>query len=227
MTDWDENLPPIMRERLAKIKSETPGETEQRKGLEELDSLLGEFYRDLLQPQELYQRLKKYEDEGKQFLLTEAKGRLKSSFKWRGLPIKFNEDGNGRLTIEFKEKAEQEEGGLVLELDSSNFDEEIKKHPLLVVDCWAPWCAPCLMVAPVIEELARDYGDKIKFGRLNIDVSQSIAVKYRIMSIPTLLIFQNGQLVGQKVGALPRKMLEPELAKYLKIDTDVGRGNNA
>jgi len=227
MANWDEKLPPIMRERLARIKSETPEEAQKRRDIEGLDFLLTEFYRGLLQPQELYQRLKKYEDEGKQFLLTEAKTRLKSSFKWRGLPIKFNEDGNGRLTLEFKEKAEQEEGGLVLELDSSNFDEEIKKHPLLVVDCWAPWCAPCLMVAPVIEELARDYGDKIRFGRLNIDMSQSIAVKYRIMSIPTLLIFQNGQLVGQKVGALPRKVLEPELAKYLKIDTDVGRGNNA
>jgi len=149
-------------------------------------------------------------------LLKEAKIKLESSFKRKGLPIKFRERSDGELTLEFKEDEVLEESEPVLELNSSNFDEEVKKHPLLVVDCWAPWCAPCRMVAPVIEELARDYQGKITFGKLNVDSNQLIAMGYGIMSIPTLLIFKNGQLVDQKVGALPRKTLEPELTKHLE-----------
>jgi thioredoxin 1 len=214
MADSNEKLSPIMREKLAKIGVETPEEGKRRKDLEKLDSLLAEFYRGSLDSEELCQRLKEYEDAGKQFLLKEAKAKLEASFKWKGLPIKFKEGNDGDLTLELKEGVAQAEGELVLELNSSNLDEELKKHPLLVVDCWAPWCAPCRMVTPVIEELARDYQGKITFGKLNVDTNQSIAMKYEIMSIPTLLIFKDGQLVDEKVGALPRRMLEPELTKY-------------
>ena len=71
------------------------------------------------------------------------------------------------------------------------------------------------MVAPVIEELAEEYQGKITFGKLNVDYNRSVAGRYGIMSIPTLLIFKNGQLVDQKVGAMSKQMLEPELTKYL------------
>jgi len=102
-----------------------------------------------------------------------------------------------------------------IRLTDGNFEKAVKKYPLLVVDCWAEWCAPCKMVAPIIEELAEDYQGKIVFGKLDVDENQSVAMRYQIMSIPTLLIFKNGKNVGQKVGALPKVMLESELAKYL------------
>jgi thioredoxin 1 len=72
------------------------------------------------------------------------------------------------------------------------------------------------MVAPVIEELAKDYRGKIAFGKLNVDNNSSVATRYHIMSIPTLLIFKKGELIDQQVGAMPRTTLEPELTKYIE-----------
>ena len=97
----------------------------------------------------------------------------------------------------------------------ATFKEMIQNHPLVVVDCWAPWCGPCHMVAPVIEEMARDYAGKILFGKLNVDENQEVAMEYQIMSIPTLLVFKNGILVDRIVGAMPRQMLEPKITRYL------------
>jgi len=91
----------------------------------------------------------------------------------------------------------------------------ISNYPVGVIDCWAPWCGPCHMVAPVIEELAKDYAGKIVFGKLNIDENRMSANKYNIMSIPTLLVFKNGKLVDQVVGAMPRQELEPKITKHL------------
>ena len=101
-------------------------------------------------------------------------------------------------------------------LTERNFDQAVAKYPVLVVDCWAEWCGPCRMVAPVIDGLARDYEGRIVFGKLDVDHSRGVAERYRIMSIPTLLIFKEGQLVGTKVGVLPRRALEGELLKYVK-----------
>ena len=100
-------------------------------------------------------------------------------------------------------------------ITDETFQETVQRYPLVVIDCWAPWCAPCLMIAPIIEEMAKDYTGKIVFGKLNIDEAQGIAMKYGIMSIPTLLIFKNGKLVDQSIGAMPRQMLEPKIMKYL------------
>ena len=97
----------------------------------------------------------------------------------------------------------------------ATFKEMIQNHPLVVVDCWAPWCGPCHMVAPVIEEMARDYAGKILFGKLNVDENPEVAMEYQIMSIPTLLVFKNGKLVDRIIGAMPRQMLEPKITKYL------------
>jgi thioredoxin 1 len=217
VAEWEEKLPPIMREKLAKIGEATPKEKERMKEQERLDSLLSEFYKGWLDSEGLYQRLKEYQNQGKQLLLKEAQIKLESSFKGKELPIKFEQRSNGTLNIELLEEEEvkEKEKDLVLELTSDNFDEAVNKYPLLVIDCWAPWCAPCRIVAPVIEELARDYQGKLVFGKLNVDDNQSIAMRYQIMSIPALLIFKNGELMDQKIGALPRRALEPELTKYI------------
>lgn len=103
-----------------------------------------------------------------------------------------------------------------LVLTDRTFDQAIAKYPVLVVDCWAEWCGPCRMVAPVIEALAHDYEGRIAFGKLDVDGNRAVAERYRIMSIPTLLIFKGGALAGTKVGALPRDMLEAELLKYVQ-----------
>ena len=101
-------------------------------------------------------------------------------------------------------------------LTDRNFDQAVQKYPMLVVDCWAEWCGPCRMVAPVIEALARDYQGRIVFGKLDVDHHRGVAGRYQIMSIPTLLIFKGGYLVDTKIGALPRRALEETLLKYVK-----------
>jgi thioredoxin 1 len=102
-----------------------------------------------------------------------------------------------------------------IEISDQNFDEFVGMYPIVVVDCWAPWCGPCRMVGPVIEELARDYQGRIAFGKLNVDTNQQTAGKYGIMSIPTIFILKNGSLVDQQVGAMPRRLLEPIITKHL------------
>jgi len=102
-----------------------------------------------------------------------------------------------------------------IEVTDVTFHETVQNHPLVVVDCWAPWCGPCHMVAPVIEEMARDYAGRILFGKLNVDENREVATQYQIMGIPTLLVFKNGKLVEKIVGAMPRQMLEPKVTCYL------------
>jgi thioredoxin 1 len=97
----------------------------------------------------------------------------------------------------------------------ATLEEVTQNHPLVVVDCWAPWCGPCHMVAPVIEELSRDYAGRILFGKLNVDENRLVSLQYDIMSIPTLLVFKNGKLVDKIVGAMSRQMLEPKITRYL------------
>ncbi len=118
-----------------------------------------------------------------------------------------------------KKSEASEKGGIVLnkpiEVSDATFEEMIQNHSLVVVDCWAPWCGPCHMVAPVIEELAQDYAGKILFGKLNVDENREVSMQYQIMGIPTLLVFKNGKLVDRIVGAMPRQMLEPKITRYL------------
>lgn len=84
----------------------------------------------------------------------------------------------------------------------------------MVVDCWASWCGPCRMVGPIIEELAKEMKGKIVFGKLNVDENRETSMKYGIMSIPTLLVFKNGNLVDNVIGAMPKEMLKAKLAPY-------------
>jgi thioredoxin 1 len=102
-----------------------------------------------------------------------------------------------------------------IEVTDATFKETIQNHSLVVVDCWAAWCGPCRMVAPIIDEMARDYAGKILFAKLNVDENREVATQYEIMSIPTLLVFKKGQLVDRIVGAMPRQMLEPKITRYL------------
>ena len=105
--------------------------------------------------------------------------------------------------------------GKPVEVSDSTFKETLQKASLVVVDCWAAWCGPCRMVAPVIEELAKDFAGKILFGKLNVDANKEVAMQYGIMSIPTLLVFKNQKLVDRIVGAMPRQVLEPKITRHL------------
>jgi thioredoxin 1 len=100
-------------------------------------------------------------------------------------------------------------------LNDENFDKEVSKYPVTVVDLWAPWCGPCRMVTPIIENLAKEYVGKIVFGKLNVDENPDTSRKFGIMSIPTIIIFKNGKPVDKVVGALPKERLEQRIGKYL------------
>lgn len=103
-----------------------------------------------------------------------------------------------------------------LEVDEAKVQQVIGKYRLVVVDCWAPWCGPCRMIAPLIEEMAEEYAGKIVFCKLNVDENPRFTVKYGITGIPTLLVFREGRLVDRIVGAAPRKLIEGRLKKYLE-----------
>jgi thioredoxin 1 len=91
----------------------------------------------------------------------------------------------------------------------SNFDAEVMKSAVPVVaDFWAEWCGPCKMIAPVLKDLARDYKDKIKIAKIDVDAEIELAQQFNIVSIPTILVFSKGQVVKQQIGAVPRPALE-------------------
>jgi len=95
-----------------------------------------------------------------------------------------------------------------------NFDQTVKNYPLVVVDCWAAWCAPCRAIAPVIEQLARAYSGKVVFGKLNVDENPTTQQRFGIQAIPTLLVMKKGQEVDRIVGALPKNQLESKINAY-------------
>lgn len=104
----------------------------------------------------------------------------------------------------------------VIEFTDNNFESEVLKSDIpVLVDFWAVWCGPCRAIAPVVEELARDYAGKVKIGKLNVDDNEQIPQKYQILSIPTLLVFKGGSVVGQIVGAVPRAKIESELKRHI------------
>jgi thioredoxin 1 len=101
-----------------------------------------------------------------------------------------------------------------IKLTDTDIDDAIKKYSIIVIDCWAPWCGPCRMVAPVIDELAREMHGIFVFGKLNVDENPLTSAKHQIMSIPTLLVFKNGNLVDRLVGAFPKEELKKKLQMH-------------
>ena len=104
----------------------------------------------------------------------------------------------------------------ILEVTDANFQTEVldSKTPVLI-DFWAAWCAPCRTIAPHVEALANEYTGKLRVGKLDIDSNQGVPQKYDIRSIPTLLVFKEGKVVGQLVGAVPRAKIEDLVKKAM------------
>ncbi|WP_422446543.1 thioredoxin [Thermoanaerobacterium sp. DL9XJH110] len=97
-------------------------------------------------------------------------------------------------------------------LTDENFDREvIQAEGKVLVDMWAPWCGPCRMMGPVIDEIAEEYEGTLKVGKLNVDENPDTAARYGVMSIPTLLVFENGQLVNKMIGFRPKRELLSEI----------------
>ncbi len=94
-------------------------------------------------------------------------------------------------------------------ITKGNFESEVMKSPVPVLaDFWAEWCGPCRVIAPMLKDIAKTYGDKLKVAKINVDQEPDLALKFNINSMPTLLIFKNGQVVKQQIGAMPKPMLE-------------------
>jgi thioredoxin len=104
----------------------------------------------------------------------------------------------------------------VAEVTDSSFQAEVIESEVpVLVDFWAPWCGPCRMVSPVVEEIAEERGEQLKVVKINIDENQNTAVQFGVMSIPTLMVFKNGEVAKTVVGAYPKRKLEAELEPAL------------
>jgi len=122
--------------------------------------------------------------------------------------------------VEMKQRARVQlqsakDDGRPIILSDASFSSAISKYPLMVVDFWAAWCGPCRSVAPIIEQLAKEYSGRVTFGKLNVDENPLTSEEFQVESIPTLLIFRNGEAVDGVIGAVPRHQLEAKIKSHL------------
>ena len=103
-------------------------------------------------------------------------------------------------------------------ITEQNFEQEVlqSKEPVLL-DFWAVWCGPCKVLSPIVEEIAKDYKGKLKVGKVNVDENNSLAMKYGIMSIPTLKFFKDGKVMGELIGAAPKSTIEAQIKVSLAV----------
>jgi len=105
---------------------------------------------------------------------------------------------------------------MALEITDASFDEVVlKSDKPVLVDFWAAWCGPCRMLGPIVEELGRDYGDKVTIGKVDVDANQKFAAQYGVRNIPTVLLFKGGEVVDKQVGVAPKKTYSDKLDALL------------
>lgn len=106
-------------------------------------------------------------------------------------------------------------GGKVMDLMDSNFYSTVNKYPLMLIDFWAPWCMPCRMVSPAVDQLAKQYTGRVAFGRVNVDENPITANQFGVQGIPTLMLFQHGRALDRMVGAYPKNMIDAQIRAHL------------
>ncbi len=107
-------------------------------------------------------------------------------------------------------------GKNLVEFSVDNFQKEVLESPVpVLVDFWAPWCGPCRMIAPLVEQIAEEFSGRAKIGKINVDENEDIATQYNVRSIPTLLVFKGGQVVGQQTGASTKDVIAKLVERFL------------
>ena len=105
-----------------------------------------------------------------------------------------------------------------MELTDGNFEKEVMQSPTpVLVDFWAVWCGPCKMIAPVVEEIAKEYDGKLKVGKVDVDSNPEVSMKFGIRSIPTLMVFKGGKVVEQIIGAIPKRNLLDKVVPHVGV----------
>ncbi len=117
-----------------------------------------------------------------------------------------------------KEKEKTSWPSTTIPIGDPNFQEIVKKYPILLIDFWAPWCAPCKMIGPILEQLAGEFQGKVVIAKLDVDQNPGVASAFSVKGIPTMIMFKDGQPVERVTGALPRNTLKGLIERYLHED---------